>query len=229
LRQEGLASKSDLLGAQAKAEAQQGQAQALRAEQRQVSTDRQVRLGDRGATLARLERERVEGLGRGRACEVALARLEQEVELRAVRAPVDGVIREFTPTPEGSQVASGHRFALVVPGAEPRIIAEFEASQAVGRLRPGQPARLRLQAFPWTRHGVVEARVRSAATEPRGGLVRVELTPLRVPPSIHLEHGLHGTLEVITELATPLDLLLRMAGQAIIPQAPTGGATAAPR
>lgn len=222
LRQEGLASRSELLGVQGKAEAQRGQAQALRAELHQVREDRQARLSDRSTTLVRLERERVEMQGQQRVCQATLARLAHDIELRSARAPVDGFVRDVTPAPDGTQVAPGHRFALVIPQTTIRIVADFDAPQAVGRLRSGQPARLRLEAYPWTQHGVVEVRVSSVATEPRGGRVRVEFDITRVPDSVHLEHGLHGAIEVVTEHTSPARLLLRLAGQMLVPATAPG-------
>ena len=61
----------------------------------------------------------------------------------------------------------------------------------VGRLKPGQPARLRLAGFPWTQYGVVPARVGDVGTEPQDGLIRGELRLEPRPTSvIPLEHGL---------------------------------------
>ena len=92
-----------------------------------------------------------------------------------------------------------------------RIVARF-APDTVGRLRAGQEAHLRLDAFPWMQHGTVAARVRTVATEPDGGAIRVELEIGDGAPGLPLEHGQTGTVEVDVERASPAELVLRAAG-----------------
>ena len=72
----------------------------------------------------------------------------------------------------------------------------------LGRIQPGQPARLRLDGFPWMQYGAVSATVASVASEVRDGWVRVELAvrPDAAPP-IPLQH------------VSPATLLLRTAGR----------------
>jgi membrane fusion protein (multidrug efflux system) len=85
----------------------------------------------------------------------------------------------------------------------------------VGRLKPGQKARVRLDAFPWTQYGSISGHVDRIASEPREGLVRVEVvldeaSSRRIP----YEHGLNGSIEVAVEQATPFTLMLRAIGKA---------------
>lgn len=135
-------------------------------------------------------------------------------EIRAVRAPATGRIGEITPTSVGQFVSAGSRLASVVPVGELAIVAHFGADAAVGRIRPRQRARLRLDAFPWTQYGSLPAQVTSVASEPVGGDIRVELTPGRISESeIPLQHGLVGTVEVEVDRESPADLVLRAAGQ----------------
>jgi membrane fusion protein (multidrug efflux system) len=88
---------------------------------------------------------------------------------------------------------------------------------AVERIRPEQPARLRLHGFPWTQYGTVPARVTDVGNEASGGLIRVELA-LRPDPrsSIPVAHGLPGTAEVEVERVTPAVLVLRAAGRYLV-------------
>ena len=63
---------------------------------------------------------------------------------------------------------------------------------ALGR-RAGQPARLRLDSFPWTQYGSLATTVSRVASEVRDGRVRVELTVASEPPArLPLQHGLRG-------------------------------------
>jgi Cation efflux system protein CusB domain 1 len=94
-----------------------------------------------------------------------------------------------------------------------KIMTDFLPPAALGRIQPGQPARLRLEGFPWTQYGAVSAMVASMASEVRDGWVRVELA---VRPdaasSVPLQHGLPGTVEVEVAHVSPAMLVLCTAG-----------------
>ena len=83
---------------------------------------------------------------------------------------------------------------------------------AIGRVRTGQPGRVRLLGFPWTEYGTLHATVSQVANEVRDGLVRVELAVDRLPPSLPLSHALPGDVEVEVERVRPASLVLRTLG-----------------
>lgn len=142
----------------------------------------------------------------------ALDRLEAERERRRVRAPDDGVIVESTELGPGTWVAEGQRLATLLPDGPLRLVAEFDAARALGRLQPGQTAELRLDARPWTEHGRVAARVQRVAGEPRNGLLRVELALSAATDDaarLALQHGLSGQVEVTLERISPARLVWR--------------------
>ena len=113
----------------------------------------------------------------------------------------------------GTVVREGQRLAVIVPSSKLALIAQFEPSSALGRIHPGQHARVRLDGFPWAQYGTVTATVTHVAGEPRDGSVRVELAVDRPPAGIPLQHGLPGTVEVEVERATPASLILRNSGR----------------
>ncbi len=156
----------------------------------------------------------------------AIARLEQEVERRRIRAPIDGRLGEVATLRIGAVVREGDRVASVVPPGGLRAIADFPPV-ALGRLAAGQSARLRLKGFPWGEYGSLPATVTNVAGELRDGQVRVELTlhPER-PTLIPLQHGLPGAAEVAIERVTPAALALRLAGRLLgtaLPPSPAAG------
>lgn len=179
-----------------------------------VGWQRRSDAGEARASLARLEGEgsRIEG-------DMAVAsrvveRLEYDIARRRVQAPAGGTISAVADLQAGAFVEAGEHLATVVPDEELHIIAEFRAAAAVGRIRPGQPARLRLEGFPWTRFGEVAARVDRVGGEARDGWVRVELHLLPdSEPSIPTQHGLLGVVEVEIERLSPAGLVLRTAGR----------------
>jgi multidrug resistance efflux pump len=141
-------------------------------------------------------------------------RLAHEIERRRIRAPMAGRLGEVAGLHIGTVVGEGDRLAAVVPHGDLQVVADFQPPSALGRIRPGQPARLRLEGFPWMQYGSLAATVKRVASEMRNGHIRVELSldPDRASP-IPLQHGLPGTVEVQVERLAPATLVLRAAGK----------------
>lgn len=178
----------------------------------------QVERRDRGSGIERLERQLSQIEGAITTSERAEERLGVELEKRAIRAPVAGTIGELAQGLRvGAFVTAGDKLCAIVPrGDGHRVVAEFEPGRALGRIRSGQPARLRLDGYPWAQYGLVRARVTSVASELRDGRVRVELSiEPDVPSGIALEHGLPGELEVEVGGASPAILVLRSVGKLV--------------
>jgi membrane fusion protein (multidrug efflux system) len=142
------------------------------------------------------------------------ALLVEEIERRRIRAPVAGRIGAIAELRPGGFLDEGDPIATVVPGGDLRVVAEFPLS-SVGRLTVGQPATMRLDAFPWVEYGSARATVVSIGTEAQGGRVRVELALTGAQPAaLRLQHGLSGQVDVETEEVSPGVLILRAAGKA---------------
>lgn len=104
----------------------------------------------------------------------------------------------------------------MVPPGELRVVGYFHPQKSLGRLRQGQRARLRLHGFSWLQYGSIPVKVAQVASEPRDNWLRVELTVQTHQQSrIPLQHGLPGSVEVVTEKVTPATLVLRTAGKVI--------------
>lgn len=113
------------------------------------------------------------------------------------------------------QVSDSARLELD-SGGKLQIIAEFPPAAALGKVRPGQPAILRLDGFRWAQYGTVSARVSHVAEEIRDGKVRVELAVNSARPAeIPYQHGLPGSVEVEVERVSPAVLILRSAGKLV--------------
>lgn len=169
------------------------------------SSERRSRIASLRGEIARLESN--ESVARAN-----VARLREELERHIIRAPADGVIGETSSVRVGTQVKPGDPIATVVAGGPVRIVAQF-SPEALGRIREGQRARMRLEGFSWTEFGMLEATVVAVASEARDGLVRVELSVDELPRGIPLEHGLPGTVDIAVEASTPSRLVLRAFGQ----------------
>lgn len=210
----GSLSAAELGNARAAAEQAASAVEALRsggaaseARGRQAAAESEARANALRGDLAALDAEASRAAAAAR-------RWALEVERKTVRAPVDGRLARVEGVRPGQVLAPGARVAEVVPAGRTRIVAELPA-EATGRVRAGQTARLRLDAFPPTRYGTVLARVARVGAEPRGGRVRVECEVVRAPAGIPLQHGLAGTLEIAVGRATPAALLAGAADRAL--------------
>jgi membrane fusion protein, adhesin transport system len=191
---------------------------ALAAEQRRLSTEAQARAFQQEAQVESLRRMILSMEGDAQAAESTIARLQEQIERHEVRAPVSGTIADVAALRTGAYVAAGQKLATVVPHGGLIIVGEFAPAAVLGRIHPGQPARLRLDGFPWAQYGMIDARVVRVAGEVRDGLVRVEFEPARQDaPRLPLQHGLPGSIEVGIEQVSPAQLLMRAAGRFDMP------------
>ena len=105
-------------------------------------------------------------------------------------------------------------------------MADFLPAAALGRIRAGQISRMRLDGFPWSQFGSIDARVTRVATEIRDQMVRVEFIPTPpFAPRIMMQHGLPGTVSVNLEQAAPAELVLRAVGQMTVTNTQQGAST----
>jgi membrane fusion protein (multidrug efflux system) len=195
------------------ADARRAALRALRLAVTRQEQDRTAQETERRVRLARLERDAAELEGDMAVEAAGIRRLEHAIALCSVRAPVAGRVGEVGEYRVGAVVRPAEKLGSIVPPGAARAVAHFPAA-VVGRIRPGQPARLRLHGYPWAQYGTLAATVARVGNEPSDGRVRVELTlaagqDTRIP----LEHGSPGSAEVEVERLPPVVLALRAAGQ----------------
>ena len=220
LRAEKLASERDYEQAKFDAERQRHAADGLRLEAERLDREQRTRESDRGVESLNLQGQTEKMESDSSTILATIQRLEYEVERRSIRAPVSGTLGDVAVLRPGAVVQSGEKLGAIVPSGKLRAVAQFPPSAALGRIRVGQRARMRLDGFPWAQYGSIPATVSRVAGEVRDGQVRVELgiaptAAFRVP----LQHGLPGSVEVEVERLTPAALLLRTAGRLLaVPQ-----------
>ena len=146
---------------------------------------------------------------RVKSAEAALHLAELQLSYTRVLAPEDGVVSKLV-AHEGQIVQVGQPAAELVP-ARSYLVANFKETQ-VGRMRPGQRAVVRLDAYPGrTFEGRVESRsggtgARFALIPPdnaSGNFVKVvQRVPIRIawakPPDVPLTAGLSADVTVYT-------------------------------
>lgn len=210
----GVLAKADFERAQANAAERRAAADSLQLAVSKMEQQRLTDAEDRRAHLEGLRSEVNRLRGVEETTQASIKRLEDEVDRRFIRAPVNGRLGEVANVRAGSVVREGEKLAAVVPTGDLRVVANFRPADALGRIQPGQPARLRLEGFPWTEYGSVNATVTHVASEVRDGQIRVELavapySTRRIP----MQHGLPGTVQVQVERVSPASLVLRVVGR----------------
>ncbi len=221
LAAQGLVGQAELVRAQAETKQKRAAAEALRLASKRIEAEQQHKDTGHRIQIERLEREAAglrAQLGTGAA---TVERLQHEGALRRITAPVGGTLAEVAPLQIGRILQPGDTVATVVPTGALHIVATFLPAEAFGRIRAGQPARLRLEGFPSTQYGSVHATVSKVASEVRDGRVRVELAPSSRTTPVPMQHGLPGTVEVEVEQISPAALVLRAAGRRMDARVPT--------
>nr|WP_181377353.1 HlyD family type I secretion periplasmic adaptor subunit [Ochrobactrum sp. LM19]AJW30024.1 HlyD family type I secretion membrane fusion protein, hemolysin D [Ochrobactrum sp. LM19] len=98
--------------------------------------------------------------------------LEQELvkagtrrRLMTIRSPIDGTVQLSSITATGQVVASNTELMRIVPtGAELEIEA-FLPNKDIGFVKAGQPAVIKVEAYPFTRFGMLEGRVSRVSSD----------------------------------------------------------------
>lgn len=83
----------------------------------------------------------------------------QRQRLTELRSPVSGTVQQLAVHSKGGVVAGGQDLLVVVPDVD-AVTAEVQiANQDIGFVQYGQSARVKLEAFPFTRYGTLDATV----------------------------------------------------------------------
>ncbi len=216
LHANGLVSEADLARAKTEVRKQRAAAEALRLQIDKLQANLRNGDSDGQVRIERLNRQILLIEGDITTAKATSNRLSHDIEKRVIKAPVSGRIGEAVDLRAGAIVNAGDKIGVIIPAGELKVVAYFRPSSALGRIHPGQSARLRLEGFPWTQYGVIKATVTTVASEPRDGRIRIDLAMHRDPTSaIPFQHGLPASVEIEVARLSPATLLLRNAGERI--------------
>ncbi len=159
-----------------------------------------------------------------------LIKARQRSSLQRLVSPVDGTITQLAIHTVGGVVEAAKPIMVVVPSTG-SIVAEVKVlNKDMGFVRVGQPAAIKLEAFPFTRYGTVPGRIESVSSDAiedeKLGLVytvRVRLgreTLLRDASMVPLSAGMAVTADIqtgrrsiLSYLISPIDETRREAGR----------------
>lgn len=212
LRERGEIAELDFLELEKDVEQARRRAEQLAIDQRLLTGERAQLETKAADQRGELERRRDQTARDLRTAQSEQERLQHELAQYSVRAPVDGVLADVRPLQTDAYVAEGSEWAVLLAEETTMVRAAFEPAAAIGHLKAGDTAEMRLDGFPWIQHGTLRLVVREVAGEWRNGRVRVDFEVVDVPAGIPLQHGLPGTVVVTGERVTPLQMLLRAVG-----------------
>jgi hemolysin D len=88
-----------------------------------------------------------------------LTRAEQRTNLQILTAPVDGVVQQLSVHTVGGVVTPAQQLAVVVPSNATLEVEAMISNRDVGFVRSGQSAEIKVDAFNFTRYGLLHGRV----------------------------------------------------------------------
>jgi hemolysin D len=117
------------------------------------------------AQLAKLDSEfRREALDSLNEAEAAVSLRSEELKkaqeksaLTILTAPVDGVVQQLAVHTMGAVVKPADPLLVVVPKSAELVVDAMVLNRDAGFVHPGQPVEVKLEAYPFTRYGVVPA------------------------------------------------------------------------
>ena len=81
------------------------------------------------------------------------------LERTRITSPIDGTVQQLALTTQGQSVGAGQALMVVVPADDTIEVTAFVANKDIGFIAEGQKVRLKIEAFPYTRYGVIEGTV----------------------------------------------------------------------
>ena len=90
------------------------------------------------------------------AAELALRKAGQRELLRNLVAPVDGVVQQLAVHTVGGVVTPAQVLMVVVPADAPLEIEAMVQNKDKGFVEAGQPVKIKVESFPFTKYGIVE-------------------------------------------------------------------------
>ena len=104
-----------------------------------------------------------------------LVKAEQTGDLHTIKSPVNGVVQQSVVNTLGGVVRSGDPLMVIVPVEQHLQVEASVLNKDVGFVRLNQQVEVKLEAFPFTKYGVIEGEVisidRDAVQDEQQGLI----------------------------------------------------------
>ena len=140
-----------------------------------------------------------------------IARLKSSgslVSQNTITAPVDGIIQSIPSTSSGSVIQPGGTVAVIVPMTKTGLMEAKLSPRDIGFVRVGQPVRIKIDAFDYSRYGALDGVVKrispSTDADEKGGVFyKVQIAIDKPyfsdkPGQFDLIPGMTGEADIVT-------------------------------
>ncbi|WP_345774884.1 HlyD family type I secretion periplasmic adaptor subunit [Rhizobium sp. K102] len=97
--------------------------------------------------------------------EQQLVRAAKRLESMTIKSPIKGIVQTSAITTVGQVVTAGAELMRIVPDDASLEIEAYLPNRDIGFVSPGQPAVIKVEAFPFTRYGTLNGTVTRVATD----------------------------------------------------------------
>ena len=95
----------------------------------------------------------------------AFAKAQAKLQRTKLFAPIDGVVQQISVTTVGQVVTTGQQLVVIAPSEGELQVEALVANLDIGFVKLGQDAAIKVDAFPFTRFGVLKGKVVRIAAE----------------------------------------------------------------
>lgn len=158
-----------------------------------------------------------DGMQKKSFAEQTLAKAELRKTQATMTSPVDGSVQQLVVHTVGGVVTPAQALMVIVPTDKPLDVEVFLPNKDIGFVKVGQSVQVKVEAFPYTKHGVIRGTVASlssdAIVDDKLGLVysaKISINPEqdKDSASIKLSPGLAVTAEIKTDRRRVIDYFL---------------------
>ena len=137
-----------------------------------------------------------------------LVKAESRGKLMTLTAPVDGTVQQLAVHTVGGVVTPAQQLMMVVPKDNPIEVEVYVENKDIGFVNPEQEAVVKVETFPFTKYGTIDAKVTHVSSDAVNDEKRGLIFPARVSLSratiqvenkiVNLSPGMAVTVEVKT-------------------------------
>ncbi|PZV06989.1 MAG: secretion protein HlyD [Leptolyngbya sp.] len=95
----------------------------------------------------------------------SLQQLNAAIDQQVIQSPMSGTILKLALRNSGQTVRQGEIVAQIVPNTVPLVIKARVATQDISQVEIGQPAQIRVSAYPYTDYGTLRGTVQAIAPD----------------------------------------------------------------
>lgn len=183
-----------------------------------LAQNRDQRRSLEAESLNKVLAELADAKQRGQNLEQENIKASQRTHLQRLTAPVDGVVQQLAVHTVGGVVTPAQQLMVIVPREDKVEIEAVIENKDIGFVHQGQTAEVKVDAFPFTKYGTLDAHLLSVSTdavqdEKRGLIftsrVLLKQSVMRIEDKlIHLSPGMAVTVEVKTGQRRLIEYLL---------------------